>query len=130
MTPEELENRTVGVQLKDLEYRRQKQWDIFSWSSTVLLSITGGVFALATRTTSLAWPTWEKGVISFSALTIAVFAQSWIHYHWQYELALLEALCKSASFPIFRKKTPVGYPHVLAALTLAALLAIWCPLRN
>jgi hypothetical protein len=52
---------TVGVLQKELEYRRKKQWDIFSWCSTVLLAMIGGIFALATGP-SLGCPCHGKGV--------------------------------------------------------------------
>ncbi|MGL9621605.1 hypothetical protein QRQ56_26705 [Bradyrhizobium sp. U531] len=30
----------------ELEYRRKKQWDIFSWVVTILVSVIGGIAAL------------------------------------------------------------------------------------
>ena len=117
--------KKLDILMKDLEYRRKKQWDIFSWCSTVLLAIIGGMFALATREKPQPWLPWQRGAISLSAVIVAVFAQSWINYHYQYELELATTLAKAIDHPIFRKRPPLGYPHVLVALVVAALFAIW-----
>ena len=127
MQLEERSDHQLDVLVKDLDYRRKKQWDIFSWSSAILISITGAVCLLASQGKLTTLPAWEKAAISFSAVVIAVFAQTWIHYHWLYELDLSRIVGASIGFSIFRKKTLIGYPHVLTALTLASLWAIWCP---
>jgi hypothetical protein len=127
MALEDADERHLDALQKDLDYRRKKQWDIFSWASTILLSLVGGVFALAT-TGHQPRLLWQRGAVSFAALTVAVFAQVWIHYHWQYELDLAKTIGNAIGFPLFRKRPLIGYPQVLAALTLAALLAVWCPL--
>ena len=119
------DEKKFDILLKDLEYRRKKQWDIFSWCSTILLAIIGGMFALATRDRPHSWLPWQRGAISLSAVTVALFAQLWIHYHWKYELEVARALTKAADFPILRKGPPLGYPHVLVALVISALFAIW-----
>jgi hypothetical protein len=126
MTSGELGTQTVQVLQNDLEYRRKKQWDIFTWSSTVLLSIVGGMFVLERQGGTLTRP-WEKLVVSLAALTVASFAQLWIRYHWKHELGLCDVLGKHIGFSIMLKKPLIGYPHTLGALTMAALLAIWCP---
>jgi hypothetical protein len=122
MTIGELGTQTVQVLQNDLEYRRTKRWDIFTWSSTVLLSIVGGMFVLERQGGTLTRP-WEKLVVSLAAITVASFAQLWIRYHWKHELALCDVLGKHIGFSIFLKKPPIGY----GALTVAALLAVWCP---
>ena len=123
----QIDDRAIDVLHKDLEYRRKKQWDIFSWCSTILVSINGGVFALATRKGDSGWPIWERLSLSLAICAVAVFAQSWIHYHWQYELERCETLGRSIGFPIFNKRPPIGYPQILAPLAVTALLAIWGP---
>jgi hypothetical protein len=79
-----------------LDYRRKKQWDIFSWASTILLSVVGGVFALPTRGQQPRLP-WDRGAVSFAALMVAAFAQVWIRYHWQYELDLAKTIYRIPS---------------------------------
>src|SRR5436309_945896 len=45
MTPEEAKI-VRDVLAAEIANRREKQWKIFSWSSTLLVGITGGVIAL------------------------------------------------------------------------------------
>lgn len=43
-----MSDRETLVELlrQDIEYRRTTQWDIFSWCSTLLVAIVGGLIAV------------------------------------------------------------------------------------
>jgi hypothetical protein len=43
------ESAVIETLRKEIDYRRGKTWKIFSWASTILFAITGGILALAAR---------------------------------------------------------------------------------
>lgn len=69
-----------GLQ-KELEYRRKKQWDIFSWCSTLLVAITGGVIALRARESAFMFSSITKVIISLAVLALFFYAAFWIIYN-------------------------------------------------
>jgi len=59
----------------EIDYRRQKQWDIFSWCSALLVGIIGGTIALRTgffASQSVTWDVLVKAVISFAVLVLVL----------------------------------------------------------
>jgi len=66
-------NEDTAVLQKELEYRRKKQWDIFSWCSAILVSINGGIVALATQQKPHVWLLWQRGAVSVAVLTIMAY---------------------------------------------------------
>ena len=107
---------------KELEYRRKKQWDIFSWCSTLLVAITAGVIALRTREPAYL-PSWQaKVIISLSVSSILTYAVVWISHNWEQEIKSRERLgekMKDHTRPYF------GYRGALVLLAIASLLACW-----
>jgi hypothetical protein len=116
--------------LAEIEYRRDKMWKLFSWVSTILTGITGGVIALKTRPGD----PFNLGVGYRIALTIAVgglvlHACTWLNYNWQ-KVREIWGHLKSYSdndqiiFVPFGR-SPVRYVHAVGLLGLAAVIAIW-----
>ena len=119
-----------NTMLAELAYRRDKMWKLFSWVSTILTGIVGGVIALKTRSGTPV----NLGVGYRIALTIAVaglvlHACFWLHYNWKRTKDVWGRLKKySANDEIELVefgKAPVRYVHAVALLGLAAGIAIW-----
>ena len=126
------------VILKELDYRREKQWRIFSWTSTLLTAVIGGVMALKTRAAqSFTLPYQYKFALSLSVVALAWYACSWINHNWKRQgevVATLEANCKIKDQNI-SEGTNVGfikaedkfitYNKAIVLLVIAAGLVIW-----
>jgi hypothetical protein len=118
------------VMLAEIEYRRDKMWKLFSWVSSILTGIIGGVIALKTRPDM----PFDLGIGYRIALTIAVaglavHACTWLDYNWK-KVREIWASLKSYSandeivFVEFGR-SPVRYVHAVGLLGLAAGIAIW-----
>lgn len=68
-------------QWAELEYRRRREVQVFTWSATVLLAVAGGVLArdgssvLPSHETSWRW------AASVVVVTLTVFSARWQHHH-------------------------------------------------
>lgn len=116
--------------LAEIEYRRDKMWKLFSWVSTILTGIIGGVIALKTRSGA----PFNLGVGYRIALTIAVVglvlhAYTWLDYNWKKVKEIWDSLkAYSANDEIVFVKfgrSPVRYVHAVGLLGLAAGISIW-----
>jgi len=116
--------------LAEIEYRRDKMWKLFSWVSTILTGITGGVIALKARPDT----SFNLGVGYRIALTIAVaglvlHACTWLDYNWKKVREIWDRL-KAYSVNdeiVFVEfgRSPVRYAYAVVLLGLAAGIAIW-----
>src|SRR4030095_14644261 len=59
---------------KELAHYLEKLWQLFSWTSTILLSIIGGIFALRFRETRLHLSTNNKVSLVLAVLVLSLFA--------------------------------------------------------
>jgi len=75
--------------LEEITFRMTKLWWIFSWTSTVLIAITGGVIALRTGGQSLELA--HQVLIAASAVVIGLYAVIWLRQNLR-----LEALARNA----------------------------------
>src|SRR5215210_1033566 len=107
--------------LAEIEYRRDKMWKLFSWVSTILTGIIGGVIALKTRPNM----PFNLGIGYRIALTIAVaglvlHAYTWLDYNWK-KVKEIWGILKSYSkndeivFVEFGR-SPVRYVYAVALL--------------
>jgi len=113
---------------KEFEYRRKKQWDIFSWSSTILVAMTGGVIALQTRKEAyrLVFP--QKLAISLAIIALVAYAVLWLGHNWTRETAVAKLLGPEVDAELRGEQRPhFGYRGAIVLLALAALLATWYP---
>ena len=126
------------VILKELDYRREKQWRVFSWTSTLLTAVVGGVVALKTRAPQpFLLPYQYKLALSLSVVALTWYACSWIDHNWKRQgevVATLEANCKAKDQNIsegtnveFIKAEDkfITYNKAIILLVIAAGVVIW-----
>jgi hypothetical protein len=72
------ENRQFarGVIAAEINYRRDRRWQIFSWSSTVLLAITGGTPVLV-RKAELKLDLWLAVLFTVAVATFTINSVLW-----------------------------------------------------
>ena len=76
--------------LEEITFRMTKLWWIFSWTSTILIAITGGVIGLRTgdRSLDLAY----QGIIAASAVVVGLYAVIWLRQNLRLEGLARDAL--------------------------------------
>lgn len=117
---------------KEVGYRRDKAWKIFSWVSTILLSVIGGIVALSANSSAWQLEWYHALVLSVSLLALTVYSCLWINknlsvtkitfdkiVHMEVDMGIRE----SEEFPI--KNPKIGYVFTVILLTVAALIAVW-----
>jgi hypothetical protein len=126
-TKEDAFKAQTDVLNKEVEYRRKTQWDIFSWCSTILAAIIGGIIALATKEKPRGFLLWQKWLISVSSGVLALYAWRWINYNWKCERGIARELRELIKLSLSQEYPPrvIGYPLVLALLFLGVLVATW-----
>jgi len=136
--PPSADDQKIEVLKYELDYRRNKQWNIFSWCSAILVAIVGGTIVL-NRDTNHPLQTAQKGIITFAVVVLAAFACLWLSYNAHRETVTVETLEHSTHCELrtkmnantFREiltgSTLYGYRLALALLAIAALLATWWP---
>jgi len=119
----------VELLRQELEFRRSKQWDIFSWCSTLLVAIAGGVIALEKQQTSLLHPA-QRVVVSLAVATLASYGFIWHKHHEAREDEIRRLITQETMCKIWkpRKKVP-GARAAVVVLGIAALAAIWVPFQ-
>jgi hypothetical protein len=118
---------TIDLAYKELDYRRKKQWDIFSWCSTLLVAITGGVIALETAQQAYPLHRSQRAIISLAVAVLVAYAVLWIGHNWSMEKLARRCFSNETKEEIWGSKhKAVGYRWALV-LEVAALLAIWYP---
>ena len=116
----------------ELKHRVDKLWKIFSWTSSIMVTITGGVIALVKGKPCLI-ETWERLLISAIVIILMYYAHQWIK-----ENLRLEEETRKQLFEILSNKTndskeddtnpdkaSFGYNKVIIGLGITALLATW-----
>lgn len=127
--------------LEEITFRMTKLWWIFSWTSTVLVAITGGVISLRTggRSLELAY----EGIIASSAVVIGFYAVIWLRQNLRLEGLARDALAAhdkalgihgynaliDGGLPRPDMGIVVGYKITVILLTLAAVAASLIPLK-
>lgn len=81
----------------ELNYRRTRRWNIFSWASGLLLGGIGGLFAITRlggpppQTCVLIKPNF---VLSAAIVIFSIYSSFWLRYHYKREQSVKEALDK------------------------------------
>jgi hypothetical protein len=113
---------------KELDFRREKQWNIFSWCSTTLVAITGGAIALQTGPQPHPLFRSQRAIISLAVVILVAYAIVWLGHNWHMEKLARRCFSDDVSEQVWGpKRKVVGYRWALAMLGAAALLAIWYP---
>jgi membrane protein YdbS with pleckstrin-like domain len=111
--------------IAELEHRRKKQWDIFSWTSTLLTAITGGVIALKTGEHPNHFGCAQQAILSVAVLTLFGYAARWVDHNISLEDASKLALQELNEKLVTHPQPKIGYVAALALLAAAAIAAIW-----
>lgn len=105
----------------ELNYRREKQWNIFAWIATILVAVIGGIVAGKNH--------WEfdvcqKGIMISALVVIAIYACTWVRENMDLEE---KARNKVASYLNSEEILPkprqfkLGYNGTILLLLLGAL---------
>lgn len=115
-----------GVLYKELEYRRRRQWEIFSWCSTLLVAITGGLIVLQTRPQASPFHLGQKISISLAVLVLVAYAVFWIGHNDHLEQSIKNSFDQNFKEQICPHKYPAAGSRVaIVILGIAALWAMW-----
>jgi hypothetical protein len=117
------------VLAKEIDYRREKRWRIFSWTSSILLAALGGVLALTGK--GFYFPLWPHRAFSAAAVFfVSLYAFMWITMNRQGEKSLrvimekydndlgIEPVDKDQPFPL-------GYRMSMLVTTVFTLAVIF-----
>jgi cytochrome b subunit of formate dehydrogenase len=115
-----------------LSQRLEKLWRVFSWCSSILISITGAVlFANHASNIKLAWQ--ECTIISVVVIILTLYAYLWINENLVFEGKIRNEIEKifEQEYNYTQLKTlrpdnaKFGYKAVIFLLGLVALAATW-----
>lgn len=114
----------------ELDYRRKKQWDIFSWTVTILVAAIGGMIALTWKGEIKPDPI-SRYTMAAALAVLTVYAIAWIYENLEAEKhadrAIREALRQAASgWDVFREpgSFPLGYRGVVSLMGSAAVVTV------
>lgn len=114
----------------ELDCRRKKQWDIFSWSVTILVSVIGGMIVLTAKE-KLSPNLASSGAMASALLCLVVYAAFWIWENIKAEEhadTQIKDILKINSLPenLLKKSTAfaLGYVPIVLAMGVAAIAAV------
>ena len=113
----------------NIKYRRERRWLVFSWSSSILIALIGGIFALA-NSTGIDLSLFQRAMLSVAATTVTVCAMLWIRRGAIFQVAEAETLNKfyvDFGMPPLKHSPAItiGTRFTLGVLLLGALATIW-----
>lgn len=121
---------------KELAHYLEKLWKLFSWTSTILLSIIGGIFALRFREAPVSLSPNYKVSFVLAVLVLSFVAIVQINVVLDFETETrkkLEECDKALGIPYKRLRPDMGrmsklffYSPTLIALAVAAVYSILC----
>jgi len=121
--------------IEEITFRMHKLWRIFSWTSTILVAITGGVIALRSGGNSIGYS--QQYIIAAAAFIVGLYAIIWLRQNLKFEAKARDALLahdidlglqsynNSIGGGLDRPDigTIVGYEITVILLTIAAISA-------
>lgn len=115
-----------------LSHRLEKLWRVFSWCSSILISITAGVIALP-KTNGNQFTNGQLLIISSVILIITIYAYLWIDENLKLEGKIRDQIDKifaeELNYPAYKELRPdkarFGYKAVILLLGIVALIAVW-----
>ena len=120
----------------EIDYRRQKQWNIFSWCSTLLVAIIGGTITLRTGVFAKTPVTWDvklQSLVTFAVVVLVFYTCLWIYHSDYRENEAIKHLDDNAKILLMRDNNRWGWTYssrvVVVLLGAAAILAIWIPIQ-
>ena len=120
--------KIVDLLRQELDYRRSTQWNIFSWCSTLLIAIVGGVIALQKQNTS-SLHLGQQVIVSLAVAVLAAYAVVWLTHNADRETRARECITQQVKYQIWAPRSYApGDRAAVVVLGIAALGAIWFPL--
>ena len=124
------------ILLRELDYRREKQWKIFSWMASLLLAIVGGTLALKLGDSPRDFSTLFKIAITIAASGLQIYATVWIRQNWRLERQVLRELAEvGIRFPSNDRNESYlgernsglifGYLQALFLVFIAVIAVVW-----
>ena len=117
---------------KQLSERIEKLWRVFSWTSSILITIAGGMIVLGKKK-ELEFSIYELILISFIILILTLYAYLWVNENLKLESKIRNEMDiifeKEVGYDQFKSFRPdrsrFGYKAVILLLGAACLFAIW-----
>jgi hypothetical protein len=108
----------------EVQYRRDKLWKIFSWTSSLLVAMIAGE-ATVSASDTLNLPFWPMGVAALVAVAVLmVYSLGWIGQNLKIQSQAereIEAIDGDLGIPVIKPKLPVfGYRLTIVLLALTA----------
>ena len=77
---------------KEVEWRREKAWKVFSWASTILLGTIGGLIVIVNKPEIYLfwWP--HKALLIFSIVVLTIYASFWVKQNLDIRDSLLKKM--------------------------------------
>ncbi|MEL6105310.1 MAG: hypothetical protein AAFU85_04705 [Planctomycetota bacterium] len=122
--------------VREIEYRREIKWRIFSWSSTLLSAITGGVATLKLLHGSSPSLSCQCTMLLVT-LILGVYSSIWVYVSQRHETLAWENLREFAEFAETSNCGPtrwectvgaIMHPLALVLLTTVAAVSVFIPL--
>jgi carbon starvation protein CstA len=117
---------------KEIEYRREKQWKIFSWTNSILIGITGGIIAISGKGFVLS--PYQIALLISSVFILTLYTCIWVNENWKKEnnakkqADLYDKKIRKFDLPLvnFSERTKFGFGYIptIVMLAIAATLAI------
>ncbi len=122
----------IQILEKQLSERIEKLWRVFSWTSSILITITGGMVVLGKKE-KLKFDMYELIIISSIILILTLYAYLWINENLKLETKirnLMEVTFEEQmSYPKLKEIRPdkaiFGYKAVILLLGAIAAIATW-----
>jgi hypothetical protein len=114
----------------ELNYRREKQWNIFSWTVTMLLAVIGGIVTLASRG-DFKFAVSLRAIMVIALVAIARYAVKWVNNNIEFESLARGQLVKFLKHSGIDEnavpdpsKAEFGYPATITLVATGAVLAV------
>lgn len=127
-------NRSIIIQNleKQLSERIEKLWRVFSWTSSILIAIAGGMVVIGKNET-LNFNMYELILITSIILILTTYAYLWINENLKLESEIRNQMDsifeKELHYSHLKKIRPdqaiFGYKRVILLLGVAAIMGTW-----
>ena len=113
----------------NIKYRRDRRWQVFSWSSGILIALIGGVFALA-NSTGVELDVFQRVMLSVAGTTVTLCSVLWIRRGAAYQVdeqRVLNQYYADLGMPPLKHAPAItiGARSTLVILLMGALATIW-----
>ena len=118
---------------EELSHRLEKLWRVFSWCSSILLSLIGGIIVATRGIAKFNLLAQDRTIFTCLILIIVLYGWLWIRENLKLETRLRDEIDKifeeDFQYSALRKLRPdkarFGYAPVLILLGVVALTVIW-----